>query len=81
VHRALGQLVGIATGKYPKIRIYPVGHSQRDYRALVEARNEFFLAALFSSLFAMAAVWVGWRLRRDGDVSLEADPPSGPNAS
>jgi hypothetical protein len=81
VHRALGQLVGIATGKYPKIRIYPVGLSQRDYRALVEARNEFFLAALFSSLFALAAVWVGWRLSRNVGVRLDADASSRPDFS
>ena len=46
VHRALGQLVGRASNKYPTIRIYPAGLSERDLNELIEGRNEFLLAAV-----------------------------------
>ena len=45
VHRALGQLAGLMFDKYPRIRIYPKGLSQRDLNELSEGRNEFLLAA------------------------------------
>lgn len=63
VHRSVGQLIGLLTGRYPSIRVYPVGLSRRDFRALMDARREFLLATAFlaaSCLFA-AFVAVQWR--------------------
>jgi len=66
VHRSVGQLLGILTDRYPAIRVYPVGMSRRDFRALRDARREFLLAAAsftISCLFA-AFVAVQWRRSR-----------------
>jgi hypothetical protein len=44
VSRGAGQLLGLAIGQYPTIRIYPTGVSERDLRELYRARDELFLA-------------------------------------
>lgn len=44
VSRGAGQLLGLAIGQYPTIRIYPAGVSERDLRELFRARDELFLA-------------------------------------
>lgn len=44
VSRGAGQLLGLALGQYPTIRIYPTGVSERDLRELFRARDELFLA-------------------------------------
>lgn len=64
LHRALGQFVGIVSGDYPTIRIYPVGLSDRDYRVLVESRNEFVLSACCLAIAVLFAFYVALRLRR-----------------
>jgi hypothetical protein len=59
VHRALGQLAGLVFDKYPSIRIYPKGLSQRDLNELIEGRNEFLLAA---GALLVSSVVFGWQL-------------------
>lgn len=44
VHRAVGQALGLVSGRYPAIRVYPVGLSSRDMSELLEARREFHVA-------------------------------------
>jgi hypothetical protein len=44
VSRGAGQLLGLAIGQYPTIRIYPRGVSERDLRELFRARDELLLA-------------------------------------
>lgn len=44
VSRGAGQLLGLAIGQYPTIRIYPKGVSERDLRELFRARDELLLA-------------------------------------
>lgn len=64
VHRALGQFVGIVSGDYPTIRIYPVGLSDRDYRLLVESRTQFAWSACALVIAVLFALYVAMRLRR-----------------
>jgi hypothetical protein len=64
VHRSVGQLIGILTDQYPAIRVYPVGMSRRDFRALMDARREFLLAAAFLGASFLFAVFVAVQLRR-----------------
>jgi hypothetical protein len=47
VSRGAGQLLGLAIGQYPTIRIYPKGVSERDLRELFRARDELLLALAF----------------------------------
>jgi len=66
VHRSVGQLVGMLTDRYPAIRVYPVGLSRRDFRALMETRREFLLAATFLGASCLFAVFVAVQVRRSG---------------
>jgi hypothetical protein len=50
VSRGAGQLLGLVLGKYPTIRIYPKGMSERDLRELQHARNELLLALACSGV-------------------------------
>ena len=50
VSRGAGQLLGLAIGQYPTIRIYPVGVSERDLRELFRARDELLLALACSAI-------------------------------
>jgi hypothetical protein len=63
-HRALGQFIGILTGDFPTIRIYPVGLSQRDYRILVESRNTFILSVVWLAMATFLALYVAVALNR-----------------
>lgn len=66
VHRAVGQALGMVSGRYPAIVVYPVGLSGRDMDELLEARREFamalgaWVASLLLSGYALA------QLRSDG---------------
>lgn len=51
--RGAGQLLGLAVGNYPSIRIYPVGVSERDLRELFRARNELLMALACCVLAAL----------------------------
>lgn len=60
-HRAIGQFVGLITGTYPAIRIYPVGLSKRDYRLLVDARNSALASLSFLSMSCLLVLWAVMR--------------------
>jgi hypothetical protein len=64
VHRSVGQLAGILTDRYPVIRVYPVGMSRRDFRALMDTRREFLLATMFLGTSCLFALFVAVQLRR-----------------
>ncbi len=69
VSRAAAQLVGLVIGRYPAIRIYPEGVSERDLRELFRARTEFFLALAacgVSFLVFGLQGWRSWRGRETG---------------
>jgi hypothetical protein len=66
VSRAAGQLLGLAMGLYPTIRIYPEGVSERDLRELFRARDEMLIAGFFCllALVVLVAQLRGLRGRR-----------------
>lgn len=64
LHRSVGQLIGILTGRYPVIRVYPVAMSRRDYRLLLDTRREFVMAATSLAVSVAFALYVAVRLRR-----------------
>jgi hypothetical protein len=79
-HRAVGQLVGLVTGTYPGIRIYPVGLSSRDFRLLVNGRNAALASLGFLVLSVVLAIYVLFRQIQhkrlaDQRVSLKSSPP------
>ena len=59
VSRHLERALAIASGVYPKLRIYPIGVSERDVQALFRARNRFLIAVAASGL---ALLTFGWQL-------------------
>jgi hypothetical protein len=59
VSRHVERALGIVAGKYPEMRIYPVGVSYRDVGSLLRARNRFVAAV---SAFVVAILVFGWML-------------------
>lgn len=66
VSRHAERALGIAVGKYPEIRIYPVDVSYRDLGSLFRARNRFFAAAgalMVATLVFGGLLFATWRPR------------------
>jgi hypothetical protein len=59
ISRSVQQLVGIVVGGYPRIKIYPIGLSDRDLDELFRQRNQFLVA---TALLALSLVICGLQL-------------------
>jgi hypothetical protein len=68
VSRHAERALGILTGQYPDLRIYPKGVSERDVDSLFRARNRFFaavVACIVAGVVFCGLVIATWRPRRE----------------
>jgi hypothetical protein len=61
ISRHLERAVAIGLDVYPDLKIYPRGHSQRDFEALLRTKKRFFLAA---SMLVLSVLVFGYLLAR-----------------